>query len=59
MIFQSSAVLFLLPLASGFTSPRATTVTKNPITKLDAGQTLYDKIFEDHTVTESDGSTLL
>jgi len=59
MIFQSSVVLLLLPLASGFTSPRTTTVTKNPITKLDAGQTLYDKIFEDHTVNESDGSTLL
>jgi len=40
---------------SGFTAPKATT----SFTKLDAGKTLYDKIFEDHTVTESDGSTLL
>ena len=55
MIFQSKLVLLLLPAAHGFTSPKAATTT----TKLDAGRTLYDKIFDDHTVTESDGSTLL
>mmetsp|Transcript_10582 Transcript_10582/g.25061 ORF Transcript_10582/g.25061 Transcript_10582/m.25061 type:complete len:788 (+) Transcript_10582:96-2459(+) len=55
MIFRSSIFLLLVPAVSGFTAPKATT----SFTKLDAGKTLYDKIFEDHTVTESDGSTLL
>ncbi|VEU41852.1 unnamed protein product [Pseudo-nitzschia multistriata] len=55
MIFKSSVFLLLLPGASGFTAPKKTTSS----TKLDAGRTLYDKIFDDHTVTESDGSTLL
>ena len=55
MMFRSSLVLFLLPTAYGFTSPKAATTA----TKLDAGRTLYDKIFDDHTVTEADGSTLL
>merc|ERR1712166_1275692 len=59
MIFQSStlAALFILPVVSGFTAPNW--VVNQQSTKLDAGKTLYDKIFEDHTVTESDGSTLL
>ena len=56
MILKSSSIAFLLlPVAHGFTAPKAATST----TKLDAGRTLYDKIFEDHTVTESDGSSLL
>lgn len=58
MIFKSSSiVLLLVPASSGFTAPRAARATTP--TKLDAGRTLYDKIFDDHTVTESDGSTLL
>ena len=57
MIFQSSLLLLLLPTAYGFTAPKAATTTRT--TYLDAGKTLYDKIFEDHTVTEADGSTLL
>jgi len=56
MKFQSSVFLLLLPVVSGFTAPKATTTIA---TFLDAGRTLYDKIFDDHTVTESDGSTLL
>mmetsp|Transcript_4999 Transcript_4999/g.11113 ORF Transcript_4999/g.11113 Transcript_4999/m.11113 type:complete len:790 (-) Transcript_4999:1214-3583(-) len=56
MIFKSSVVLLLLPTVSGFTTPKATTTST---TTLDAGRTLYDKIFDDHTVAESDGSTLL
>jgi len=44
-------------VVSGFTAPNW--VVNQQSTKLDAGKTLYDKIFEDHTVTESDGSTLL
>jgi len=55
MFFKSSVILLLFSTASGFTAPRAARTT----TKLDAGRTLYDKIFDDHTVTESDGSTLL
>ena len=55
MIFKSSVFLLLLPAVSGFTAH----VPKTTTTKLDAGRTLYDKIFDDHTVTESDGSTLL
>ncbi len=59
MIFQSSLLLLLLPSAYGFTAPKAATTTRTRTTYLDAGKTLYDKIFEDHTVTEADGSTLL
>jgi hypothetical protein len=58
MIFKSSSiVLLLVPTASGFTAPNAARASTS--TKLDAGRTLYDKIFDDHTVTEADGSTLL
>eukprot|EP00536_Pseudo-nitzschia_multiseries_P011629 jgi/Psemu1/206349/e_gw1.406.49.1 len=55
MIFRSSVFLLLLPAVSGFTAPK-TTISSSA---LDAGRTLYDKIFDDHTVTEADGSTLL
>lgn len=57
MIFKSSVFLLLLPAVSGFAGPSR--VSQSTSTKLDAGKTLYDKIFEDHTVTEADGSTLL
>lgn len=56
MIFRSSLALLLLPATLGFTAPKAKTLTT---TSLYAGRTLYDKIFDDHTVTEADGSTLL
>mmetsp|Transcript_3667 Transcript_3667/g.6958 ORF Transcript_3667/g.6958 Transcript_3667/m.6958 type:complete len:782 (+) Transcript_3667:29-2374(+) len=47
--------LFLLFTAvTAFTVPAPRTIK----TQLN-GKTLYDKIFEDHTVTEADGSTLL
>jgi len=56
-MFKLSVILLLLPSVSGFTAPKTTTATTK--TALDAGRTLYDKIFVDHTVTEADGSTLL
>jgi len=52
--------LFLLSMllrgSLGFIRPYSKTNLWN---YLEAGRTLYDKIFDDHTVTESDGSTLL
>ncbi|GMH50603.1 hypothetical protein TrLO_g14027 [Triparma laevis f. longispina] len=43
---------------SAFNIPPSLVQTRGSLS-LNAGKTLYDKIFEDHTVTEADGSTLL
>lgn len=63
---SSTLLLFTLPAVTAFTTPNwvvekssSTVSVRQKSYHLDAGRTLYDKIFEDHTVTESDGSTLL
>ena len=60
MLKLPGLLISLLPFAvNGFIASNR--IDKNSLNaiKLDAGKTLYDKIFEDHTVTETDGSTLL
>jgi len=58
-----AAAAVLPAVASGFVqrprvlAPAATEALRSRA--LAAGRTLYDKIFDDHTVNESDGSTLL
>lgn len=60
MLKLPGLLISLLPFAvNGFIASNR--IDKNSLNaiKLDAGKTLYDKIFEDHMVTETDGSTLL
>ena len=45
-IISSSLLPFILPAVTAFTTPSVRQQTY----QLDAGKTLYDKIFEDHTV---------
>jgi len=51
-------VLLIPALVAGFLKPLHQR-SVGRINKLKAGRTLYDKIFDDHTVNESDGSTLI